>query len=347
MADTDAYIIAMCTQDKVPQSLTLQFVLNGFVSGVGHGYGSGLKSGNPDPYPGNPYPMQVYNPYGFIHGIPRSINLKNQGPGRNRFKIFPTRDPDPPNPTRKPAGFTSHPIRQNWTAEEQQEAKKIIMVGPITFDLRTLFNSSSKLKSYEEGNINTLESRASSPGATGSGFESRSRSQSQSRSAALAFTGIAQAAKRYRDVSQSLDFTATPGSTTGDQSLGDEVNHYMTSPLPSRKSTDIVGYWTFYFKKARLNFMADWQSAAVPDEEEDWLRILASTADGPRQARTSSIATINTWGQIRTKSSNTADNRRIDLSEAGLSPALSTAQQLQQTSIDFIDLSRLEQLRVI
>ncbi|KAJ7479195.1 hypothetical protein FB451DRAFT_1032269, partial [Mycena latifolia] len=39
----------------------------------------------------------------------------------------------------------------------------------------------------------------------------------------------------------------------------------------------------FNFKKARLNFMADWQSAAVPDEEEDWLRILASTADEPRQ----------------------------------------------------------------
>ncbi|KAJ7478434.1 hypothetical protein FB451DRAFT_1131681 [Mycena latifolia] len=39
----------------------------------------------------------------------------------------------------------------------------------------------------------------------------------------------------------------------------------------------------FNFKRARLNFMAEWQSAAVPDEEEDWLRILASAADG-RQA---------------------------------------------------------------
>ena len=26
--------------------------------------------------------------------------------------------------------------------------------------------------------------------------------------------------------------------------------------------------------------MAEWQSAAAPDEEEDWLHILASAADG-------------------------------------------------------------------
>ncbi|KAJ7462438.1 hypothetical protein FB451DRAFT_1180731 [Mycena latifolia] len=166
-------------------------------------------------------------------------------------------------------------ILQNWTPEDHQEAKKIIMdkIGQST---------------------------------------------------TLAFTGIAQAAKWYCNVSQSLDFTATAGSTTGGQSLDDEVNHYMTSRLPSRKSTDMVGYWMtesrqddlaqdflplpsssvetdttrrnrtnallmealqmlkFNFKRAQLNFMAEWQSAAVPDEE-DWLRILASAADG-RQA---------------------------------------------------------------
>ncbi|KAJ7314538.1 hypothetical protein DFH08DRAFT_943154 [Mycena albidolilacea] len=35
----------------------------------------------------------------------------------------------------------------------------------------------------------------------------------------------------------------------------------------------------FNYKKARLNFMSEWQSPAVPDGKEDWLRILASAAD--------------------------------------------------------------------
>jgi hypothetical protein len=33
----------------------------------------------------------------------------------------------------------------------------------------------------------------------------------------------------------------------------------------------------FNYKKSRLNFMSDWQTVAIPDEEDvDWLRILAS-----------------------------------------------------------------------
>jgi hypothetical protein len=35
----------------------------------------------------------------------------------------------------------------------------------------------------------------------------------------------------------------------------------------------------FNYKKARLNFMSEWQSAALPDDGEDWLRILASATD--------------------------------------------------------------------
>jgi hypothetical protein len=35
----------------------------------------------------------------------------------------------------------------------------------------------------------------------------------------------------------------------------------------------------FNCKKARLNFMSEWQSAAVQDDVEDWLRILASATD--------------------------------------------------------------------
>ncbi|KAJ7495122.1 hypothetical protein FB451DRAFT_1360076 [Mycena latifolia] len=260
-------------------------------------------------------------------------------------------------------------ICQNWTPEEQQEAKKIIMDKGGQSSLTSILCLIA---------FPSLNPTRSSPGASGSGSESCSRSQSRSHPATLAFTGIAQAAKRYCNVSQSLDFTATAGSTTGGQSLDDEVNHYMTSRLPSQKSTDMVGYWMnhgrmtwpkifylfadytpiqatsvrsrsafpirtfpigkavlefretlgrrggpqgqdcggrltygyhltcetrleidttrrnrtnallmealqmlkFNFKRTRLNFMAEWQSAAVLDEEEDWLRILASAADG-------------------------------------------------------------------
>jgi hypothetical protein len=35
----------------------------------------------------------------------------------------------------------------------------------------------------------------------------------------------------------------------------------------------------FNFKKSRLNFMSDWQSVPVPDDKEDWLRLLATTTD--------------------------------------------------------------------
>jgi hypothetical protein len=34
----------------------------------------------------------------------------------------------------------------------------------------------------------------------------------------------------------------------------------------------------FNFKKSQLNFMSDWQLAPVADDEEDWLRALASEA---------------------------------------------------------------------
>jgi hypothetical protein len=36
----------------------------------------------------------------------------------------------------------------------------------------------------------------------------------------------------------------------------------------------------FNYKKSRLNFMSDWQTVAIPDNEEDWLCILASKDKG-------------------------------------------------------------------
>jgi hypothetical protein len=39
----------------------------------------------------------------------------------------------------------------------------------------------------------------------------------------------------------------------------------------------------FNYKKSRLNFVADWQSAPIADDEEDWLRQLASTDETEQQ----------------------------------------------------------------
>jgi hypothetical protein len=43
------------------------------------------------------------------------------------------------------------------------------------------------------------------------------------------------------------------------------------------------------YKESRLNFMSDCQTVAIPDAEEDWLRILASKGDGD---------TAETWQEI-------------------------------------------------
>jgi hypothetical protein len=93
-----------------------------------------------------------------------------------------------------------------------------------------------------------LRSRASSPGASGSGSDSRPPSRSRSRTRPVAgvstFTAITRVADRYRNVAQSLDFSGASSSATGgEQSIEDEMNHYMSSSLPPRKSTDMVGYW--------------------------------------------------------------------------------------------------------
>ncbi|KAJ7498339.1 hypothetical protein B0H11DRAFT_1909377 [Mycena galericulata] len=55
-------------------------------------------------------------------------------------------------------------------------------------------------------------------------------------------TGITQAAKRFRNAALALDFTSASRSSA-DQPIEDEMNHYMTSSLPARKSTDMVWYW--------------------------------------------------------------------------------------------------------
>ncbi|KAJ7490620.1 hypothetical protein FB451DRAFT_1165971 [Mycena latifolia] len=109
-------------------------------------------------------------------------------------------------------------IRKNWSQEEQDEAKKVIL-------LRAYVNVIGSPD---------LRSRTSSPGASGSGSDSRPPSRSRSR------TRHWQVANRYRNAAQSLDFSGASGSATGGkQSIKDEMNHYMSSSLPPRKSTDM------------------------------------------------------------------------------------------------------------
>ncbi|KAJ7890893.1 hypothetical protein B0H14DRAFT_2689026, partial [Mycena olivaceomarginata] len=38
----------------------------------------------------------------------------------------------------------------------------------------------------------------------------------------------------------------------------------------------------FNYKKSRLNFMSDWQTVPVADDDEDWLRTLANTDNKDR-----------------------------------------------------------------
>ncbi|KAJ7867121.1 hypothetical protein B0H13DRAFT_1897713 [Mycena leptocephala] len=107
---------------------------------------------------------------------------------------------------------------------------------------------------------------------------------------------------QYRSIAAE-DFKSHARYQACDQSLDDEVNHYMNSSLPSWKSMDMVGYWINHGRTTgpkTFHLLADYapiqatsmpsecssstatrrpQSTAVPDEEEDWLRILASAAD--------------------------------------------------------------------
>ncbi|KAJ7933580.1 hypothetical protein B0H13DRAFT_1856085 [Mycena leptocephala] len=168
------------------------------------------------------------------------------------------------------------------------------------------------LQSYKEVNNDNGGYGSSSP--VGSGPDSRPPSRSRSHSATPAHTGIALAAKRYRNPMQSLDFSGAGISSTGNNPIEDENHGRTTWPkiyrlftndapiqvtsVPSERvfsssaETDTkrrnrispmlmeaLQMLKFNFKKARLNFMSEWQSPLVAEDEEDWLRDLAMATD--------------------------------------------------------------------
>jgi hypothetical protein len=57
---------------------------------------------------------------------------------------------------------------------------------------------------------------------------------------------------RYCNVTQSLDFSAGGGDSGVAQSLEDEVNHYITSTIPPKKATDMIGYWMVCFRNLEM-----------------------------------------------------------------------------------------------
>ncbi|KAJ6482790.1 ribonuclease H-like domain-containing protein [Mycena sanguinolenta] len=168
---------------------------------------------------------------------------------------------------------------------------------------------------------------------------SRSRQPSRSRATAGPSSNPTLQ-NRYRKSQKALDFSSHADVTAneGTWSAEEEMQNYLRSPIPPRKSTDMVGYWDvctqwptifllfadygpiqatsvpservfsssaetdtkrrnrispilmealqmlkFSYKKSRLNFMADWQAPALGDDEEDWLRSLATASETDRE----------------------------------------------------------------
>jgi hypothetical protein len=55
---------------------------------------------------------------------------------------------------------------------------------------------------------------------------------------------LLQAARKYRNVQQALDFSAPTASSPGNSwTAEDEMNNYIQSPIPPPQTTDMIGYW--------------------------------------------------------------------------------------------------------
>jgi hypothetical protein len=60
---------------------------------------------------------------------------------------------------------------------------------------------------------------------------------------------LVQAARKYRNVQQALDFSAGTSSGPGDQwTVAEEMKTYIQSPIPPPQTTDMIGYWTVRYK---------------------------------------------------------------------------------------------------
>jgi hypothetical protein len=137
-------------------------------------------------------------------------------------------------------------MRNNWSFEDQEFARKIILekVLEILAHSFAAIDLSFQIQSYRDQDIENPVSRSSS--ATGSAGNSRpgSRPSSRSRTPAAVPTMLLQAARKYRNVQQALDFSATTASSPGNSwTAEDEMKSYMQGPIPSPQTTDMIGYW--------------------------------------------------------------------------------------------------------
>jgi hypothetical protein len=87
-------------------------------------------------------------------------------------------------------------------------------------------------------------SNASTPAGSGS----RSRQPSRTRATAGPSSNPTLQ-NRYRKPQKALDFSAHTDVTAseGTWSVEEEMQNYLRSPIPPRKSTDMVGYWGVWF----------------------------------------------------------------------------------------------------
>jgi hypothetical protein len=55
---------------------------------------------------------------------------------------------------------------------------------------------------------------------------------------------LTNAANKYRNVQQALDFSAGTGSGPGSSwTVEQELDSYIQSPIPPPQTTDMIGYW--------------------------------------------------------------------------------------------------------
>ena len=62
----------------------------------------------------------------------------------------------------------------------------------------------------------------------------------------------------------------------------------------------------FNYKKSRPNFMSDWQTVVIPDDEEDWLCILASKGNGDKE---------DSWWEVSDSCELADDTPHLDMPE--------------------------------
>ncbi|KAJ7142793.1 hypothetical protein C8R44DRAFT_924460, partial [Mycena epipterygia] len=109
----------------------------------------------------------------------------------------------------------------------------------------------------------------------------------------IAVNMIVQTLDWYRTTSTSLEFSAAAGrASSGQWTVEQEMDDYVSSSIPPRSSTDMIGYWTNHGSKTwktiyrRFLDYAPIQATSVPSEQ-----VFSSSAetDTKRRNRTSPL----------------------------------------------------------